>query len=263
MKPRILIIDSVESDAIAGCFSPDHYVMDVVNAGVLALDLFRVFRYECVVIGKPMDRSPSELLAQIRQSGLIMPILYISDKKSPVYKEEVFDSGADEFVISPFDAIEVAARIRALLRRSARYVGDVLTAQKLSVNTSTLRVFSDGSEVDLAPMEFNLLVFLMRNADRVFTADDLATNVWPDESQPTVEAIRTCVKSLRRKTNTGASLIRTAYGSGYYLDGKKPDFAPTTGRGQQVETGVCKGSGLQVVPVIEATHPSMRGCERM
>ncbi len=252
MKPRILIIDATESDAIARCLSPETYVLDAVIAGVLALERLRFFRYDCIVMGKPVDWSPSELLAHIRQNGLVMPILFMSEKTSPVYKELVFDHGADEYVTRPFDAIEVAARIRALLRRSTRYLGDLLTAQNLSVNTSTLRVFCGALEVHLSPMEFNLLVFLMRNSDRVFTADDLATHVWPDDSQPTVEAIRTCVKSLRRKTGTGASLIKTAYGLGYYLDGKGCDFAPVAIREQRVSSIVSSGASLPPLTASDA-----------
>jgi len=229
--PKILIVeeDLRVASTIVDWLRHDRYVVELSGSGSDALSRMQAFSYDAIILAWQLsDIAGTDVIVKFRLDGGVTPIMVLSDKADPAQKEYAFDQGADDYVTKPFEMIEVAARVRALLRRPKQYVGDVLNIGHLTVDTSTHRVFSESREVKLAPLEFNLLVFFMRNPDRVFGPEELARCVWHSESPPTIASIRTCVKSVRQKTDSklgAGSLIKTSRGSGYYLDSKAISFS--------------------------------------
>src|SRR5262249_55531986 len=131
------------------------------------------------------------------------------------------DSGADDYVTKPFSLKELSARIRALLRRPAAIVPNVVEVGNLSLDSTRYRVLKNGVEVQLMPRDFALLEFLMRHVDLVFSAEQLLLRVWENDSEASPEALRTAIKRLRKKLDDGddeaESLIENIPRVGYRL----------------------------------------------
>lgn len=200
----------------------DKNIVEVVASGQDTLDRFSQFRYDAVILGRPCDRATVDMLIQYRQMARTGPVLVMSGRQSALYKEYVLDNGADDYVNKPCEMIELTARLRALMRRQIVYEQNDLRAGDISANVESRRAFIGGEEIRLSPLEFKLLVFLMKNPNRVFNTDQFACDVWSSgDARPSLDSIRTCVKGLRQKlrqAHASTSLIRTVRGFGYLLD---------------------------------------------
>lgn len=255
--PKILVVeeDMRSASTIVEWLRHDRFVVEHTSSGSDALTRMQTSSYDAIVLAWQLSDIPGpDVIVKFRLDGGVTPIMVLSKLSEPMHKEYALDQGADDYVTKPFEMIELAARVRALVRRPKQYVGDVLTIGHLTVNTSTHRVFSESHEVKLAPLEFNLLVFFMRNPDRVFGPEELARCVWHSEFPPTIASIRTCVKSVRQKTDSklgAGSLIKTSRGSGYYLDSKAMNFAKPA-----EVTFPCASTDLVASPFVSSFVPS-------
>jgi len=135
-------------------------------------------------------------------------------------KETGLDAGADYYLTKPFHPKELTACLRALGRRPAQRVGEELKVGDLTLDLNKFQLHKNGVEIRLLQLEFALLEFFMRNPGRVFGADVLLERVWPVNSEASPEAVRTCIKTLRRKIDVDGepSLIKTVHGVGYKLE---------------------------------------------
>lgn len=132
-----------------------------------------------------------------------------------------FDSGADDYLVKPFEFRELLARIRSLLKRSAitENGGNILTLLDLEVDLNTYEVTRNGKKIDLTQKEFTLLVFFLRNKGKVLSRIDIAENVWGINFDTGTNIIDVYVNFLRKKIDKDFSpkLIHTHTGVGYIL----------------------------------------------
>lgn len=174
-----------------------------------------------LVVQRGAGVSGIQICRAYRQIGGQTPILVFAMKQDSsghlFTAEATLDAGADDFVFDECRLAELTARIRALLRRPPNVLENLLTAGPISMNTLTGIVKKDGKEVHLQPMELNLLEFLLRHPNQVFSAQVLHLRVWPEPTgQCSVsDTVRTHIKTLRRKL--GCPLIKTVHGRGYKL----------------------------------------------
>ncbi len=232
--PKILIVDKDNqlTTHMKQWLTYDKYFVEVVAGGQDALDRFLQYRYDAVILGRPSDKATVDILTQYRQMARTGPVMVMSGRQSPTYKEYILDTGADDYVRKPCEMIELTARLRALLRRQIVYEHQDLQTGDITANIPSRRAFIGGEEIKLSPLEFKLLVFLMMNPNRVFNTEQFAFDVWNSgEAKPSLDSIRTCVKGLRQKlrqVNAGSSMIRTVRGVGYLLDLKamQPSSTP-------------------------------------
>jgi DNA-binding response OmpR family regulator len=219
---KILLIedDTDFAKMISDLLSLENHKVEWVSDGKEGYDRLKLYEYDLVVLdwGLP-NVSGLEILKDFRGRGGVTPILLLTGKNSVEEKEQGLDSGADDYVTKPFHSKELAARLRALLRRPQTYTGKVLHFADLTLDRDSYRVERDGKELELLPKEFDLLEFLMRNPNKVFSPEALLNRVWPTESDATVDALTTCIKRLRKKidVSTQSSYIRTVHGVGYRL----------------------------------------------
>ena len=144
-------------------------------------------------------------------------VLLVTSRNSIRDKEYGFESGADDYITKPFDLREIAARVRALMRRSLVVSGETIEIGNLLIDTSNHTVTRSGEPIDLQPQEFALLEFLARHSNRIFSADKLIKMVWKGNSS--TNTVRTHIKTLRKKidNNGEEKLIKTIHGVGYTL----------------------------------------------
>ena len=138
------------------------------------------------------------------------------------------DSGADDYLVKPFALAELAARMRALLRRDAAGTGSVLELGAIRLDAARQLAFRGERELPLTLKEFGVLRYLLTRPGHVVSAEELLEHVWDENADPFTQTVRVTVGTLRRKLTTGAEepAIETVTGRGYRL--REVDAAPVT-----------------------------------
>ena len=161
--------------------------------------------------------------AKIREFSDI-PIILLTAKTDDMDKLMGFDHGADDYLTKPFNILELKARIRALLRRSARAEKKV-ASNELTVGTITLdldarNAYKNGTLADLTAKEFDVIEFLMRNPNRVYSREALLDTIWTYEYRSDIRTVDVHIRRLREKLEENPAEPRhilTKWGVGYYF----------------------------------------------
>lgn len=223
---RILIVedDKQLADLLADVVSQGDCVVDVAYDGEAGWDLITSNSYDLAILDVMLPRLDGVSLAQrVRSHHMTVPILMLTARDTLADKIMGLDSGADDYMVKPFEFPELQARLRALLRRSQMLTGIDLTWGDLHLNSSTHEATYAGASLHLTPKEFALLELLISHGRRVLSRAAMIEQIWPDE-MPTEETVKSHIKGLRHKfRSVGApdDLIETLHGVGYRL--KQPD----------------------------------------
>jgi DNA-binding response OmpR family regulator len=196
------------------------YMVDHVNLAGEARVRLKVYQYDLVILDVNLpDGNGVDICRDFRSGGGLTPVLMLTGRNKIQEKALGLDAGADDYLTKPFHVDELSARVRALLRRPAAFVGHTLKFDDLELNTSTHRVIKAGTEIQLLPREFTLLEFLMKHSGQVFSAEALIERLWPTDSEASPDAIRIYITRLRNKIDhkDKPSLISTMRGVGYRL----------------------------------------------
>lgn len=192
--------------------------VDVSVDGTDAIEKLEHFKFDLVILDWQLPgKSGIDVLSHFRNGGGQTPILMLTGRNQATDKAEGLDTGADDYLTKPFDERELDARVRALLRRPHTFTGSVLAMGDITAEQDTRRVYKSGKEVILLPLEYNLLEFLLKHRGQTFSAEALLDRVWKTGTEVSEDAVRTVVKTLRRKiaNKDGSSIIHTVYGVGY------------------------------------------------
>src|SRR5579883_3219299 len=212
MSKILLAEDDLElTSVICNYLELESYIVDAVADGAAALERLLAIDYDAVILDWQLPSMTGiEVCQSFRANGGRTPILILTGKQAIKDKEAGLDAGADDYLTKPFHPRELCARLRALGRRPTQRVGEELKLGDLILNLNKFQLHRNGVEIDLLPLEFALLEFFMRNPGRVFNADILLERVWLVNSEASPEAVRTCIKTLRRKIDVPgeASLIK-------------------------------------------------------
>jgi DNA-binding response OmpR family regulator len=154
-----------------------------------------------------------QVLRSVRGQGITMPILVLTARDAVPDRIQGLDLGADDYVVKPVDLHELAARLRALVRRASGQAAECLRAHGLVLDPAARTVARDGAVVDLSGREFDLLYALMRSTGRVLSREQLEQALYAWGQEVDSNAIDVHVHHLRRKL--GAQVITTVRGVGY------------------------------------------------
>jgi two-component system OmpR family response regulator/two-component system response regulator QseB len=215
---RVLIVedDPLLGDALAAGLKQRGFQADWVQDGRDAQAAVRVEPFAAVVLdlGLP-GLGGIELLRGERARGNKVPVLILTARDAVQDRIAGLDSGADDYVVKPTDLDELAARLRALVRRSKGEPAPVLQIGQVVLDPAARMVTLDGQAMDLPPREFTLLQELMLNAGRVLSREQLEERMyrWGDEVES--NAVEVHVHHLRRKL--GAQIVKTIRGVGYMM----------------------------------------------
>jgi two-component system phosphate regulon response regulator PhoB len=148
-----------------------------------------------------------------------LPIVMLTARSEEADKLAGFEGGADDYITKPFSPAELAARLRAVLRRrqGSAVAMQVLQLGRLQLDTDTHRVSHDGQRIHLGPTEFRLLSHLMRQPERVHSRASLLSHVWGDQSFVEDRTVDVHIKRLRAALGPAASMVETVRGAGYRL----------------------------------------------
>ena len=215
---RVLIVedDTLLGDALAAGLKQRGFQADWVQDGRDAQAAIRAEPFAAVVLdlGLP-GLSGIELLRGERARGNKVPVLVLTARDAVHDRIAGLDSGADDYVVKPTDLDELAARLRALVRRSKGEPAPVLQIGRVVLDPAARTVSLGGQAIDLAPREFTLLQELMLNAGRVLSREQLEERMyrWGDEVES--NAVEVHVHHLRRKL--GPQVVKTIRGVGYMM----------------------------------------------
>src|SRR6185437_1828594 len=155
--------DKKTADLVSTGLKAQSYQIEQMADGNEALDRLKLYQYDIAILDWTVPGlSGAEVLIQYRRHGGKIPIIMLTAKHDTADKEEALDAGADDYVTKPFEFRELAARIRALLRRPKELQEKVLTAGNLSINVDQQTVTADGARLPMKPAEFGLLEIFMK-----------------------------------------------------------------------------------------------------
>jgi len=155
------------------------------------------------------------VLRRWRKAGRTFPVLILSARSDWTEKVEGIESGADDYMAKPFQAGELVARTRALVRRAAGHASALLEIGPLVLDTRRLTATLEGKPVRLSPLEYRLLDYLAHHQERAVSAGELAEHLYGETESGDTNAIEALIVRLRRKL--GSDMIETRRGFGYLL----------------------------------------------
>ena len=221
---RILVVedDAPLAEFLHQRLVQEQFAVQVVSDGSEAQRLASDQSYDLVIVDLNHPESAGlELLRSIRAKKPDLAVLIVTSASMVEERVRGLDAGADDYIAKPFAFAELAARIRAVLRRGNRPANAVLTIDDLSVDRLSHTVQRAGHAIDLSPKEFALLEFLMRHAGQPVTRSAIVEQVWKLNFDTMTNVVDVYINYLRRKVDTGydRALIRTVRGVGYQIGG--------------------------------------------
>jgi DNA-binding response OmpR family regulator len=219
--PRVLVVE--DDDAIAQVLQRslrmEGYEVRIADDGVAALELAQSFLPDLVVLDLGLPRLDGIDVAKELRAHDDTPILMLTARDAVEARVEGLDSGADDYLVKPFERQELLARLRALLRRRPPRGAAPLVVGDLLLNPDTHEVTRGERSLDLTQREFELLEYLMRNERIVISRQRLLDEVWGYDPFSVTNTIEVFVSNLRRKLEADgeARLLHTIRGAGYVL----------------------------------------------
>lgn len=210
------------ADALKKGLEEQQFYVEVAYDGLIAKKILDNHSFGLVILDINLPgMNGYELCRYIRNHNEKVPVIMLTALNAINDKIEGFDAGADDYIVKPFDFKELLVRIRALLKRIYQQVqqGNILKVGDLVMNLGSKEVTRSGKPITLTAKEFQLLEYLVRNANRVVSRADIALNVWDIDFDTKTNVIDVYVNFLRKKLDKDFSpkLIHTQVGMGYIL----------------------------------------------
>jgi DNA-binding response OmpR family regulator len=224
VKPtgRILVVedDPAVQKALRRLFETEGYAVETQSDGKSALESFQASAPAAIVLDLRLPKvSGRDVCKEIKSINPALPIVVLSAASDVSDKVLLLELGADDYVTKPFSPRELLARVRAALRHTTRTPDvQVVSFDDISVDFKKMEVKRDGKPVILTAQEFKTFQFLVRNADRVISRDELLNEVWGYQNYPSTRTVDNHILKLRQKLEKDPSSpvhFRTVHGMGY------------------------------------------------
>ncbi|MER3435691.1 MAG: DNA-binding response regulator [Leptolyngbya sp. ERB_1_1] len=220
---RILLVEDDRRIAkpLAEDLRHQHHVVDIETDGLAGWEAAQSAVYDLILLDVMLPQIDGiNLCKRLRDAGSQALILMVTARDTTSDKIIGLDAGADDYLVKPFDLEELAARIRALARRSPETKPPILIHGRVQLDPSTRTVTYAELPLSLTPREYMILECFLRSPNQVLTRSDLLDKLWEFDKSSGEETIKTHILNLRRKLKTAGSpenFIETVYGLGYRL----------------------------------------------
>lgn len=199
-----------------------NHIVECVYSVPEVLELLSAFEFDLVIMSiNVKGGSPLDICKHLRQGAAgYTPLIVIATMENSQCKVSMLRSGVDEFLLAPIDPEELCLRVRSLVRRLKVVPTELeVTVGNLLLKPEQRTVLVNGTVINLAPKEYAILEFLMRNPDRIFSSEAIHNRVWMSSSSVTSDAVATCLRRMRKKIDVDPErqLIVTVHGGGYML----------------------------------------------
>ncbi|HJC24052.1 MAG TPA: response regulator transcription factor [Candidatus Eisenbergiella merdavium] len=208
------------------------YVVFQAGDGMEGLEIIGKEDIHLAIVDIMMPRMDGiTMMMKVREKGYDFPVIMLSAKSEEVDKIMGLNMGADDYVTKPFTTMELLARVNSHLRRHARYLEALSKASEpeketyhvlggIEVNEETVEVFVDGNPVRLTPIEFKILLLLIKNPGRVFSADEIYERIWNEKAINT-DTIMVHIRKIREKIEIdpkNPKYLKVVWGVGYKME---------------------------------------------
>ena len=227
MLAKILVVedDKSISDLITLHLKKNDFEYLVVHNGEDALSHLDNFMPDFIILDWMIPGlSGLEVLRRIRnkQEYKKLPILMLTAKNSEQDKIISFESGLDDYITKPFLPSELIARVKAILKRTSQLNQDQdnLIFNEIKINIVQKKAYRGDRRLNLGPTEFNILFFLLKNKQRVFSREQILNKIWPNQVNVELRTVDVHIRRLRKELNQNEEkdIIRTVRSAGYSLD---------------------------------------------
>jgi len=219
---RILVVedDPAVQKALRRLFETEGYTVETQSDGRSAIESFQSSAPAAIVLDLRLPKvSGRDVCKEIKAISPTVPIVVLSAASDVSDKVLLLELGADDYVTKPFSPRELLARVRAALRHNARTPEvQVVSFDDISVDFKKMEIKRDGKLVVLTAQEFKTFQFLVQNADRVISRDELLNEVWGYQNYPSTRTVDNHILKLRQKLERDPSSpvhFRTVHGMGY------------------------------------------------
>ena len=231
---RILVVEDDKDirEGIEIYLRNQGYVVFQAGDGVEGLQVIMQEEIHLAIVDIMMPRMDGiTMMMKVRDKGYDFPVIMLSAKSEEVDKIMGLNMGADDYVTKPFTTMELLARVNSHLRRYSRYLDAVTKAAEpendtchylggIEVNEETVEVFVDGNPVKLTPIEFKILLLLIKNPGRVFSADEIYERIWNEKAINT-DTIMVHIRKIREKIEIdpkNPKYLMVVWGVGYKME---------------------------------------------
>lgn len=229
---RVLVVEDEKriADFLSRGLESAGYAIDIANTGGDALEMVHGTEYDLIILdlGLP-DIDGLEVLQKMKNRKSLSPVLILSARGAVDDRVKGLELGADDYLVKPFAFVELLARVRVLLRRGQP------TPEKLQVGDLTLdcirrKVMRANENIELAPKEFSILEYMMRNRGRPLSRTMIVEHVWDMDYDGLTNIVDVYIRHLRSKIDEKwpVKMIQTVRGIGYTLDTPEPVQVPST-----------------------------------
>ena len=226
MANRVLVVDDEKLIVKGIRFSLEQDGMEVTCAydGEEALTFAREQQFDIILLDIMLPKlSGFEVCQQIREFSNV-PIIMLTAKGDDMDKILGLEYGADDYITKPFNILEVKARIKAIIRRTAKQEKKADTAGRIQAGDMTIerdnrRVYIEGREINLTAKEFDVLELLATHPNQVYSREKLLTMVWGADYPGDARTVDVHIRRLRETTPSAPKYIHTKWGVGYYFKG--------------------------------------------
>ena len=208
------------ADSLARGLRQQGYAADIAYDGEESLVLIEVNNYDLIILDLNLPKIDGmEVCRRVRGSGASTAILMLTARASLHDRVNGLNQGADDYLVKPFHFSELLARVRALLRREGKSGHPIIRVSDLVLDPNALKGYFKGIELSLTVKEFAILEYLMRNAGRIVSQEELLEHVWDEQANLFTHTIKVHIKNIRKKLDGagGCNLLSTVKGRGYRL----------------------------------------------
>ena len=219
---RVLVVEDEKriADFLGRGLESAGYLVSIVHDGTSALETLHAVAHDLVVLDLNLpDMDGLRVLEKIRNRKVSPPVLILSARSNVDDRVQGLESGADDYISKPFAVVEFLARVKALLRRGAP-LQDRLQVGDLTLDCIRRKVTRAGENIDLAPKEFSILEYLMRNRGRPLSRTMIVEHVWDMDYDGLTNIVDVYIRHLRSKIDDryAVRMIHTVRGIGYLID---------------------------------------------
>jgi DNA-binding response OmpR family regulator len=226
---RILVVedDAAIADVLRRALRQEGHEVRSAQDGVEALEMAEAFVPDLVILDLGLPKLDGVEVCRRLRAESDAPILILTARTDTEDRVEGLDSGADDYLVKPFERKELLARMRALMRRRPPQGTASLTVGDLRLNPDTREVYRGERPIDLTNREFELLEYLMRNERLVVSRERLLEEVWGYDPMAMTNTIDVFISNLRRKLEEGGEprLLHTKRGAGYVVKAARDEAA--------------------------------------
>jgi DNA-binding response OmpR family regulator len=219
---RILVIedDRAVQKALKRLFEAEGFAVDIAGNGAAGLDMFRAAPPSVLVLDLSLPGTPGQdVCREISQAAPSLPIIILSARTEVMDKVLLLELGAHDYVTKPFSPRELLARVRTAMRRSTRApLTETFKFGDVKVDFTKMELWRDGKLVQLTSQEFKVLKFMIQNAERVLSREELLNHVWGYRNYPSTRTVDNHILRLRQKLEKDPANplhFRTLHSAGY------------------------------------------------